>query len=168
MSLLSTVLIYLHIFSAVGWLGGVLTFRLVLTPLMPKLSGSTRGELVVKLFPKFLTTVVSFAGMTGAFGILLAFTLSSEDPNLYPLSGMWGLRIMIGASVALIVFLLGFLVSLPAVKKMAGMLTEMQAKNQQQPPPEFPKLQKRVAMLANIGLILLVIVLMLMVSAAEL
>ena len=168
MSLLTAVLVWLHIFSAVGWLGGLLTFRLVLTPLMPKLSAPTRGELVVKLFPKFVVTVISFAGMTVVFGILLTFTFISTDPIQYSLSNSWGMKVVFGASLALVVFLLGLFVTLPTVKKLGGILTEMQAKNQQQPPPEFAGLQKRVAMVANVGLILLAITLIFMVSAAEL
>jgi putative copper export protein len=168
MSLLTAVLVGLHIFSAVGWLGGLLAFRLVLTPLMPKLSASTRGELVVKLFPRFVVTVISFGGMTVVFGILLAFTLITGDPSQFAFNNAWGMRIMTGAAVALIVLLLGVFVTYPSVKKMAGMLTEMMAKNQQAPPPEFGKLQKRVAMVANVGLILLVVTLIFMVSAVEL
>jgi uncharacterized membrane protein len=164
MSLLSTVLIWLHIFSAVEWLGGLLTFRIVVTPLMPKFSAPTRGELVVKLFPNFVKTVISFAGMTGLFGILLAVVLSYEEPAMFSAELP---RIVAGASLALIVFLLGLSVVLPSVSKMARILSEMQAKGEHQPPPELGKLQKRVGLVANIGVVFLIITLAFMVLAVE-
>lgn len=165
MSLLSAVLVWLHIFSAIGWLGGLLIFMVVVTPLMPKLSGSTRGELVVKLFPNFVKTVLSFAGMTGLFGILLALTLSYEEPAMFSVELP---RLTVGASLALIVFLLGLLVSLPSVKRMSQILSEMQAKGEQQPSPEFSRLQKRVGRVTNIGVVFLMIALVFTVLAAEL
>lgn len=125
MSLLSAVLVWLHIFSAVGWLDGLLIFRIVVTPQMPKFSAPTRGELVVKLFPKFVTTLVSFAGMTGLFGILLAFAVSYEESTKF--SSILP-RIGIGASLGLVVFRLGLFVSLSSIKKMSRILSEMQAK----------------------------------------
>jgi low affinity Fe/Cu permease len=135
---------------------------------MPKFSPPTRGELVVKLFPRFVGTVLSFAGVTIVFGILLALALNNENPAQFSFTGPWALRVMIGASVAFVVFLLGLLVVRPSVKKMSRILTEMQASNQPQPPPEFVKLQKRVEMVANVALVLLVFTLVFMVSAAEL
>jgi uncharacterized membrane protein len=165
MSVLSAVLVWLHIFSAVGWFGGLLTFRLVMTPLMPKFSAPTRGELVMKLFPNFVKTVVSFAGMTGLFGILLALVLSYEEPAMFSVALP---RLTVGASLALAVFLLGLFVSLPSVNKMSKLLSEMQAKGEKQPPPEFGRLQKRVGRIANIGVAFLILTLVFMVLAAEL
>jgi uncharacterized membrane protein len=165
MSLLSAVLVWLHIFSAIGWLGGLLTFRVVVTPLMPKFSAPTRGELVAKLFPTFVKTVLSFAGMTGLFGILLAITLSYEEPAMFSVELP---RIIIGAILALIVLLLGLSVVLPSVNKMSRILSDMQAKGEQKPPPEFGPLQKRVGTVANLGVVFLIITLVFMVAAVEL
>ena len=165
MSLLITVLMWFHIFSAVGWLGSVLVFRIVVTPLMPKFSAQTRGELVVKLFPKFVIGVLIFAGSTGLFGILHLVASSIEEPPHFSLILPW---IGIGASIAVVVFLLALFVVYPSIKGMSRILLEMQAKNEQQPAPEFAKLQRRVATVANVAVILLPVVLAFMVWAGEL
>jgi len=165
MSLLITVIMWFHIFSAVGWLGSVLVFRLILTPLMPKFSAPTRGELVVKLFPNFVNALAIFATSTGAFGLLHLLVSSIEEPPHFSLILP---PITIGATLAVIVYLVLLFVVRPSIMRMSRILSEMQAKNQQQPPPELPKLQKRVATLANVGLILLIGVLVFMVYAGEL
>ncbi len=165
MSLLITVLMWFHIFSAIGWLGSVLVFRLVLTPVFPKFSAQTRGELVVKLFPRFVTGVAIFAGATGFFGILHLVASSFEEPPHFSLILPW---IGIGASIAVVVFVLLLLVAYPSIMRMSRILLGMQAKNEQQPPSEFFKYQKRVAMVANVGLTLLLVTLAFMVWAGEL
>ncbi len=165
MSLLITVLMWFHIFSAVGWLGSVLVLRLVITPVMPKFSAQTSGELVVKLFPPFVTTVAIFAASTGLFGILHLVASSFEEPPHFSLILPW---IGIGASVAVVVFLLLLFVAYPSIKAMSRMLLQMQAKNEQQPPPEFLKYQKRIATVTNVALILLLVTLSFMVWAGEL
>jgi uncharacterized membrane protein len=165
MSLLITVLMWFHIFSAVGWLGSVLVFRIVVTPIMPKFSAQTRAELVVKLFPTFVTGVVIFAASTGLFGILHLVASSIEEPPHFSLVLPW---IGIGASIAVVVFLLALFVAYPSIKAMSRIILNMQAKKEQQPPPEFAKYQKRVAMVANVALILLLVTLAFMVWAGEL
>jgi uncharacterized membrane protein len=165
MSLLITVLMWFHIFSAVGWLGSVLVFRIVVTPIMPKFSAQTRAELVVKLFPTFVTGVVIFAASTGLFGILHLVASSIEEPPHFSLILPW---IGIGASIAVVVFLLALFVAYPSIKAMSRIILNMQAKKEQQPPPEFAKYQKRVAMVANVALILLLATLVFMVWAGEL
>jgi uncharacterized membrane protein len=165
MSLLITVIMWFHIFSAVGWMGSVLVFRLIVTPLMPKFSAPTRGELVVKLFPNFVNALTIFATSTGVFGLLHLLASSIEEPSHFSLIVP---SIVIGATIAVILYVVLLLVVRPSIMRMSRILTEMQAKNQQQPPPELPRLQKRVATLANVGLILLIVILVFMVYAGEL
>lgn len=129
------------------------------------LSSDKRGELVVKLFPKFVMGVLIFAGSTGVFGILHLVASSIEEPPHFSLIFP---SIVIGASIAVVVFLLALFVVYPSIKAMSRILLEMQAKNEQQPPPEFAKLQKRVAMVANVAVILLPVVLAFMVWSGEL
>ncbi len=74
----------------------------------------------------------------------------------------------IGASVAVVVFLLLVFVAYPSIKTMSRMLVEMQTKKEQQPPPEFRKYQNRTAMVTNAALILLLVTLSFMVWAGEL
>ena len=165
MSLLITVIMWFHIFSAIGWFGSVLVFRLVLTPLMPKFSAPARGELVVKLFPSFVNALAIFATSTGGFGLLHLLASSVEEPDHFSLVLP---PIAVGASLAVILYLVLLFVVRPSIMRMSRILLEMQAKNQQQPPPELPKLQKRVATLANVGLIMLIVILAFMVYAGEL
>ena len=72
MSLELAILFWLHIFSAIGWMGAAMVFGMVVAPLLPSFNPATRGEVVVKLFPKYTRYSEIFALMTVIFGAVLA------------------------------------------------------------------------------------------------
>ena len=55
---------WLHIFSVVSWFGAVLFFVVIIEATLPKLSPQTNGELVVKMFPRFIGFVEIFSVQT--------------------------------------------------------------------------------------------------------
>ncbi len=78
-----TVIAYLHIISAMGWLGGALLFTSALAPGVRRMSQAGTVEFFAVVAPRltryFLVVVVS----TVIFGPLLFLTIPDESPLIY-------------------------------------------------------------------------------------
>lgn len=155
-------LAWLHIFTAVGWLGSVMTFGMVIGPSLAKMTGPARMDFFIKVGPRFTRFAITFAGMTMIFGVLLAYELA---PSLYAPLSYRGVYIGIGAVLALIAFLDGLLEVRPTVLKI-GRIGQSLQENPGPPPPELEHLSKRLRIGATTGLVLLVLVLVLMIGSA--
>ncbi len=153
---------WLHVFAAIGWMGAVLTFGMVVSPGVRKLSPSARLEFVAKILPKFARFGVIFAGLTLLFGVFLAYFLF--DALFNPLIAE-GTYIGIGAALALIAFLIALLMVEPTVKKVSK-LAEGALKNPGPPPPELGSMMSRLRVAARVVLGLLVLTLIFMIGAA--
>jgi uncharacterized membrane protein len=161
------IMAWLHIFTALGWTGAVMIFVMVVGPTMAKLSPPARGELAVKLIPRFVRYMASFGILTLAFGVGLAF-LRVGDFSAFSPSTVWGLRITTGASLALLALITGLTVTLPTGLKMVRLITSFQKSPEGQPPAELPRLQKRMARSGFAVMTLLILALIFMVAAARL
>lgn len=156
--LLFSVLLWLHIFSAVGWLGAAMLFGMVIGPTIGEMSPGTRAEIVVKIFPRFLRYVTIFALMTVAFGLALVADLGVDF-----FSTTDGSYIKVGAGLALIAVIVAVVVIAPATRKMYK-LTEEMLKNSTPPTPELAKVAGRLRIGATTGLVLLILTLIFMVA----
>ena len=157
---------WLHIFSVVSWFGAVLFFVVIIEATLPKLSPQTNGELVLKVFPRFIIWVEIFSVLTLLFGIGLAILISSGDVATFVLKSSTGLYVTIGASFGFATLLILFLLAAPSVKKLGRVIVEMQTKQLQQPPPEFHVLERRLKFGGPAALSLLSLALVFMVAAA--
>ncbi|MDE1854036.1 MAG: hypothetical protein KGI38_09890 [Thaumarchaeota archaeon] len=164
--ILVDVLTWLHIFSVVGWFGAAMIFLMVVEPSLPKLSPQTNGELVLKLFPRFVRFVQTFATLTLVFGISLALATSNGDLALFWVGSTWGMYVSIGASFGIATFLLVFLLLAPSVKKLGKLVVQMQQNPGQPPPLEFHQVQERLKLGAPSAVIMLSIALVFMVAAS--
>jgi len=162
------IMAWLHIFTALGWLGAVMFFVMVLRPTMAKLSPPARGELVGKLMPRYARYVISFGVLTLIFGAILA--LQEVDGNLSAFSPAtaWGLRMTWGMSFAVLALLTGLIVTLPTALKMGRLMSGLQTSPQGQTPPEILRLEKRISGSGFAVMTLLILALILMVAAARL
>lgn len=158
-------LLWLHIFSAVGWLGAAMVFGMLIGPTLPTLYPAARGELILKLFPKYVRWAEAFTLMTVIFGVLLVADISNGNMSVFSLSTSLGLYITTGAILALIAAIMGFAVIAPSAHKVYR-LTEEMVKNSTPPSPELPKASARLRMSATVSLVLLVLVLIFMVAGA--
>lgn len=166
MALLDGVLLWFHIFSAIGWLGSTMLFGMLLGPMLPKFSPQTRAEIVVKFFPKFSIYVEIFGILTLIFGVLATFALIRGDFSLLAPTTQFGLFISVGALLALVAMLDGIFVIGPATLKIAR-LTEEMMKNPGPPSPELVKASNKVRTSASAGLVILILVLVCMVAAVS-
>jgi uncharacterized membrane protein len=161
--LLTPVLLWFHIFAAVGWLGSAMVFAMLIGPTIGTLTPGTRAELVVKLFPRYIRYVESFSIATVVFGVALVLVIGNGDMSVFSPSTSFGLYISIGAVLALITAGLAFGIIVPSAHRVIRLAEEM-IKNPGPPSPELPKASARLRMGATVGLILLILVLIFMVA----
>jgi hypothetical protein len=139
-----------------------MTFAMVVTPQLAKLSPSARQEFVAKVLPRFVKYGLIFAGITLLFGIALSYFLFDALFNPVRAEGIY---IGIGAALGLSAIFIGGFVVRPTVMKMSK-LAMGAIENPGPPNPELGALQKRLSKAAPAVLVLLVLTLVFMVGAA--
>jgi uncharacterized membrane protein len=157
-----------HIISVVGWFGSSLLFLLVIQPSLQKLSPQANAELAVKMFPRLLRYVQVFTVLTVIFGPLLAFAIRDGPPHVFNFVSTWSVFVTTGAVFGITAFLLVFLLMTPSIKKLVGLVMQMQKNPQQPPPAEFHMLQKRLKIGTPVAVTLLLLAEVFMVAAAQL
>lgn len=161
--LVTPILLWLHIFSAVGWLGAVMVFGMLIGPTLGTLTPGTRAEVVLKLFPKYVRYIEGFSIATLVFGVALVLDIANGNMSVFSLSTTFGLYITIGAALAAITVVVAFAFIVPNTHKLIH-LTEAMVKNPGPPPPDLPKVAARIRMGATVALVLLILVLVFMVA----
>lgn len=154
------VLTFLHIASAMGWLGGVLFFLSAVGPGVRSFTPSASLEFLTKVGPK---QVRFFAGAaTGAivFGLALLFATFGTDYS------SWPGYIEVGFSLGLTAYLIAVFVTIPTFRKVDKIARQMMSGPQGPPPPDFPKLLRRANMAALAVALILLLTLVFMVSSA--
>lgn len=150
---------YLHILSAILWVGALGFSVMVLRRVMPQLGMPARKEVLQKLIPVVIRFIPIAAVSTIVWGAALYLILGNFDPSL-----LWGTdwgRALLGALVlTLALFAYGVLVVIRASRKILGHLGEEACTHQ----AEMGRLQKtfnngQVVALAWGALILVIMVL---------
>lgn len=155
------VLTYAHVVSAIGWLGAALTMNIALGPLMNRFAPGTRLDLLQQFVPRFGRMVAAFAGLTVLFGFGLYASIYSGS------SGTWFTVIGVGILLALVAFVDGAVVIIPAGNRLAAMAGDMAGKPPGPPPAEFAPTLRRLQVSSVIAMVLLLAVLGFMVAAAQ-
>jgi len=166
-TLVSAVLAWLHILAAIGWMGSAMFLAMVLGPSTRELPPPSRRDLVLRLFPRFIRYVTVFATLTLVFGVLLGMVLVSDGNDVLSPSTTWGVRIIVGASLALVAYGLALSLGLRSARKILGLL-EKPRQDQEVQAIEMAKLTRRLRLAAATVTLLLSISLIFMVAAARL
>lgn len=165
--MLSTaILAWLHIVSAIGWMGGAVMFAMVVAPALSKLSPASSGEFFVKVVPGIARFFQITAGTTVLFGVLLLYAgMSNGDFGALTLSSNWGVSVFLGLAIGFVAFLIAEFAAVPTFKKAVKLIKEMQASGQHEPPAELPKTIRRASLMARATVGLLFLASVFMVSA---
>jgi len=164
---LSAIVLWAHIFGAIGWLGAAMVFGMVIGPSLLKLSPPARGEFFVKVVPNFARYIEIFSILTVVFGVAMVAVLADGNTSIMSLSTSFGLYISIGAVLSLVAIGIALGVILPTTHKMVK-IAESMMKSPGPPPPELAVAAKRLRVSSTIGMVLLIIVTMFMVAGATL
>jgi len=134
---------FLHVLSAIFWIGLLYFFNVVNVPTMKALDAATKGKVVPVLLPRALMWFRYSAVATLVFGVALLFT-----PAVYPAGpGSWDWKILTGVSLAVIMFFNVWAIIWPNQKQVIAM-TAASAASGNAPPPEMAK-HARTAYLAS-------------------
>lgn len=160
--LLTLVVRYLHIFSAILWIGSLGFSVMVLRQVMPRLGMPTRKEVLRQLIPVVVRFIPVTAVMTIVFGVALYLLLGSFQPAAL-WGSTWGLVILAALVLTLALFAFGILVVIRASKKILVHLNEEACTHA----PEVGALQKTFNNGQVIALVWGIAILALMVVATE-
>jgi hypothetical protein len=153
-------LTFLHIASAVGWLGAVVFFVSVIGPSVRTFTPAASLEFLTKVGPRQLRYFVGVATSTIVFGLALLFVSFGTDYTTWPR------YIEIGFSLGLLAYLIAVLVTVPTLRKAVGIAHQMMSNPQAgPPPPEFAGYLKRGNQAAIAVAIILLLALVFMVSS---
>jgi uncharacterized membrane protein len=165
-ALIVTVLIYGHVLSAIGWLGGALLFVSALSPGLRTLSPGSNAEFTVKVLPRIMRYVQAAIGLTLLFGLLALYFMFATDFGMLSTTAQ-GLDIEVGAGLGLLTAALANVLTFPAFRKIIGFTKEMLKGGPQTAPPDMQKYIKRARYGSIAASVLLLIVLAFMVAAAS-
>jgi hypothetical protein len=149
-----TVLAYLHIVSAMGWLGGAVLFVSSIAPGLRSLSPGASLEFLAKVGPRSTRFFAISATATIVFGLGL----------LSALPGLLGTNIVFGIAIGLVAYITA-IVTMLSFNKADHLAKKMLAGGQAgPPPPEFMAALKRGGIAVTVTTLLLVVALVSMVA----
>jgi uncharacterized membrane protein len=161
--LLTALLAWLHVISAIAWLGGGIMFGFVIAPTLSKFSPPASGEFLVKVGPRVARFFQVIAGTTILFGALLLYNLGGF--GLLTPSNTYGIELTIGVTFALIAFVVSEFFGVPPLLKAVRLIREMQSAGRHEPPAELPKALRVAAATATLTVVLLILTSVFMVAA---
>ncbi|HEX6315346.1 MAG TPA: hypothetical protein VFZ73_10830 [Gemmatimonadaceae bacterium] len=154
------VLRLVHIIGGVFWVGSVMFLALMLAPSLRAVGpgGAPVMNQLVKV-RRMPMVMMASAILTVAAGIWLLIIDSAGEPGVWMRSGT-GQTFSIGGALAIVGFIIGMAVNLPASKRLAAIGTVAAARGG--PPTaeestEMQRLQGRMSIASNIVMLLLVL-----------
>ncbi len=165
--ILNTVVLWVHIFGAIGWLGAGMVFAIVIGPSLSKTSPQARMEFFAQVMPKYIAYVRVFSIVAVLFGVAMVLVIADGDYSIMSPSTTFGLFISAGALLALVAIGLAMSVILPTATKISR-ISQKLLESPGQPPPEMAALSKRLRGSSTAALVILILVTICMVAAATL
>lgn len=124
-----SVLAFLHILSAIGWLGAAIFFLSVLGPTMRTLTPGSSLEFFVKVGSRQIRFFAGAATLTIVFGVSLLFAYFGTNYALWPTA------LDVGFTLGLIAYVETMVFTLPHFRKAHRMAQQMASNPQPGPPP---------------------------------
>jgi len=110
-------LVFLHVLSAMGWLGGGLFTAFAIAPSLRKISSTASLEFNAKVLPRIIMFVRAASGATVLFGLLLLGYVYSQDSTYF--SSAAGESVSLGIALAVVAFVVAFGMTIPAFVKVS-------------------------------------------------
>jgi len=163
----TTVVLWVHIFGAIGWLGAAMAFGMVIGPSLLGMSPPARTEFFAKVLPKYVRYVEGLSLLTIIFGVITAVVVINGNFSLWTLSNNFQILITTGAVLALVAMIDGLAVVVPASRKVSSM-SEQLLKTPGPPPPELLASVAKLRMGSMVSMILLILTTIFMVAGVNL
>ena len=160
---LTWVLAWLHVVSAITWLGGGILFSFVVGPSLVGMSPAASGEFLVRVVPKVVRYFQAAAGMTVVFGLLLFYDMGG--PSLLGGSTTYGQLLSVGIVCAVAAFVEAEFFAVPAMLRAVRLARESAASGRSEQPAGFPKAIRMAALGGILAVALLILTSVFMVGA---
>ena len=148
----------LHILAGTAWFGQVVVINFVLIPSLGKFKTEERKNFIITIFPKIFKVASHLSIIAVLTGIHLVVSLS--DANLSNLlSGRWGISILIGGSLGILLTLFHFFLE----NRMAKKIGIVKDGNEEMVDDVHVKLK----IVPRIGLVVITSIFLLMINAAR-
>ena len=162
--LLTALLAYGHVLSAVAWLGGDLFFGSLFASKLGRLSPETSRDFFLLFVPGVSRFFQVVSGTTIVFGLLLLYNMTHGDLSQLGFSTGWGAEITLGMATALVAFVLGEVLMVPAASKVVALQRKSPATGAP-PSPEFRRTLRTLSLGGGLSMALLLVTLAFMVGA---
>jgi len=145
-----------HILAGAFWFGALIFSARILMPAARE-TGPAAGPLMGPIARRLSPMMMGAAIVTIGAGIWLMFLVSGGAPGPWMQSGM-GRTIGLGAALAIIAFIFGFLVNMPAGRRLGAIsqgVTKRGGPPNAEESAEMAQIQKRLAMGTTVVAILI-------------
>ncbi|GIK22237.1 MAG: hypothetical protein BroJett005_16510 [Ignavibacteriota bacterium] len=158
MSELYTIIRAIHILAAALWLGLVMVINFVIQPVLAKLEGDLRRQVIKSIFPRIFKLASIFSATVVITGLILVYYLTNGNLEAL-LYGRWGISILIGSSLGILLTLFHFFLEEKLSKKI---IQGKQGDNQ-----KLEEVHLKMKIVPRVGLTILTIIFLLMINAAH-
>ncbi len=162
--LLTAILAYLHVLSAMAWLGGGLFFAFLIAPHFSRLTPSGSRELFITVIPGVIRFFQIIAGVTVLFGFLLLYNMTGGDFSQVTFSTTWGAALSLGMTTAVAAFVVSEALAVPGMRRMVE-LHQKSDPGSAAPPAGLLRAARWAGLTALLTIALLLLTLAFMITA---
>lgn len=153
-----TIIRAIHLLAAALWYGLVMVINFVIQPVLISLKGELRGQIVKSVFPRIFKLASIFSATVVITGSYMVYYLTNGNLEAL-LHGRWGISILIGSSLGILLTLFHFFLEEKLSKKI---MLGKQGDNQ-----KLEEVHLKMKIVPRVGLTILTIIFLLMINAAH-
>ena len=155
---INTIMRTLHVVSGTVWFGQVVVINFILLPSLAKFDSAMRNKFVTTIFPKIFKLASHLALITVLTGIHLVISLTDADLSDL-LNGRWGLSILIGGSLGLLLTTFHFFIENRLIKKIKI--------GEEGDATTIDDVYLKLKVVPRFGLVVITLILLLMINASR-
>lgn len=148
----------LHVLATSFWIGEVAVINFILIPVVSKLTGESRKQFIIQIFPRIFnlaSALSATAVITGLF--LVYYRVNGHWYSL--LSGKWGLSILIGGSMGILLTFFHFFME----NRLAAKIGLGKNGND----AELDDVHTKLKIVPRLGLLVITTIFLLMINASH-
>lgn len=148
----------IHVVASSLWLGEVVVINFILIPVLSKYKGELRKQFLITIFPRIFTMASILSATAVITGIIMIYYLTNGNLDVLT-SGKWGLSILIGGTLGIILTLFHFFMENKLAKKIG--LAE------QGDDEKLAEVHLKLKIVPRLGLLVILSIFLLMINAAH-
>lgn len=114
---------WVHVIAGSLWIGEVVVINFILIPVLSKYEGENRKLFLTSIFPKIFTLASVLSATAVITGLIQVLTITNGNLDILT-ENRWGISILIGGSLAIILTLFHFFMENRLAKKIGIGVTQ--------------------------------------------